>query len=331
MHPMTTLIALWHLSRPRLLPYVLCLVIVGMAWGHWDRALTLRGMEGLGWVLLAWWALHAGTLWLNAALDQDEGEVLYGRAVRPPKHVALVGYAALLLTVGLAVAAGSVAGGCALGCALLSVLYSHPKTQWKGHPIGGPLVNGLGYGLLSPMAGWSLVGVSATPRTVAAWGLGLAGVLSCYFMAQAFQEAEDAERGYRTLVVTHGPDGALFAARLCLAVAFAGGMLLAAVGWFPRICLLGAPLWWWVDRWLLHWHQEGGGERRARVFAGRILLSLLVMLALVFSDYAWESYAGQPVAGLGTAAGHPPDRPLLPPRQMRLWEYQNGHEFLTDD
>lgn len=324
---MSTLIALWHLSRPRLMPYVLCLTAVGLAWAHWDRALHLRGADMWWWLAAAWWALHAGTLWLNAALDQDEGEVLYGKAVQPPPHVAAWGYVALIASVLLGMKAGAVAGGCAAVCAILAVLYSHPRTCWKGHPVGGPLVNGLGYGLLSPMAGWSLAQVSANPRTLMAWGLGMLGVLACYFMAQAFQQDEDAERGYRTLVVTHGADGALAAARICLGLAFAGGMLLAALGWFPRICLLSLPMWWWIDRWLVRWSREGGSERHARIFAQRTLGAVLVVLLLVFGEYTRESLAGEPVAGLGTAAGHPADRPLLPPRAMAVWEYANGSEF----
>lgn len=298
-----------------------------MAWGHWDRALTLRGADAWWWLAASWWALHTGTLWLNAALDQDEGEVLFGKSVRPPRHVEHYGYVALIASVLLAMQAGAVAGGCGAVCAILAVLYSHPLTQWKGHPIGGPLVNGLGYGLLSPMAGWSLVGVESNPRTLMVWVLVLLGVMSCYFMAQAFQEKEDAERGYRTLVVTHGPSGALWAARLCLLLAFGGGMLLAALGWFPRTCLIGLPLWVWIDRWLYRWSRSGGSEQKARVFAQRILLTVIVILALVFTEYARASYAGEPVAGLGTASGHPPDRPVLPPRAMALWEISNGGEF----
>jgi drug/metabolite transporter (DMT)-like permease len=35
------------------------------------------------------------------------------------------------------------------GCVALAELYSHPKTAWKAHPWLGPLVNVIGYGLLT--------------------------------------------------------------------------------------------------------------------------------------------------------------------------------------
>ena len=322
--------ALWILSRPRLAPYVVTLTLVGYVWAHWDRALTLRG--GTAWLLVAasWLALHAGTLWLNSALDRDEGEVLYGKSVPPPPGVVRDGYIALGLCVVLGFLAGPLAGACASLCAVLSVLYSHPATGWKGHPIGGPLVNGLGYGLLSSLAGWSAAGVSANPRSVVIWLLASFGVMGCYFAAQAFQYEEDAERGYRTLVVTHGPIITLQVARVCLGIGFVGGMTLAIIGWFPRVCLLGIPMWWWVDDWLRRWAREpdGGSAAHAQTMARRLLVSVLVCLSLVFGQYVHESLNRVPVAGLGTHAGYPVDRPRLPPSELIAWEKLSGKELL---
>lgn len=326
---MSTARALWILSRPRLAPYVVTLTFVGFIWAHWDRALRLRGEQEWLLVALSWLALHAGTLWLNAALDRDEGEVLYGRAVPPPPGVEAYGYAALAASMVVACMAGPLAGLCAALCVVLSVLYSHPRTRWKGHSLGGPLVNGLGYGLLSSLAGWSAAGVSANPRSVIIWLLSSLGVMGCYFAAQAFQHDEDAARGYRTLVVTHGPSATLQAARVCLGIGFVGGMILSVIGWFPRICLAGIPLWWWVDEWLRRWAREpgGGSAAHAQTMARRLLVAVLVCLALVFGEYVRQSLAREPVAGLGTAAGHPTDRPRLPPSELLAWEKASGKEL----
>ncbi len=328
---MKTAHALWFLARPRLAPYVMTLTLVGFGWAHWDRALQLRG--GVAWMLVAasWLALHAGTLWLNAALDRDEGEVLYGRAVPLPPGISTYGYIGLAVSVLLAGLAGPIAAACSGLCVVLSVLYSHPATRWKGHPLGGPLVNGLGYGLLSSLAGWSAAGVPTNLRSVIVWLLSSLGVMGCYFAAQAFQQEEDAERGYRTLVVTHGPTATLQAARLCLAAGFVGGMVLATIGWFPRICLVGIPMWWWVDDWLRQWSTApgGGSAAHAQTMARRLLIAVLVCLALVFGEYVRESLRHEPVAGLGTHAGHPPDRPRLSAQELIAWEKASGKE-LTD-
>jgi 1,4-dihydroxy-2-naphthoate octaprenyltransferase len=314
--------ALWHLARPRMLPYVLLLVLVGFGWAHWDRALDARGVGALLRLLLAWCALHAGTLWLNASVDRDEGEVLMGRSVPPPPSASAAGYTALAVTVALAATTGLGAGLCALGCVVLAVLYSHPKTMWKGHPLGGPAVNLLGYGLLSPMAGFFVVGMPPTVRSMLVAPLVGLVVLGTYFAAQAFQCDEDRARGYRTLVATHGPKVVVDAARHCINLGVLGGLSLAAFGWLPRACLLCLPAWWWLNRWLLRWREQpGGGDASwALGFTRRLLWVGLLGIVGAGIAYVDDSFAERPVAGLGTSAGHPPDRPRLSPRAMRAWE-----------
>lgn len=307
-----------ELARPKLLPYVLTLVFVGFAWAHWDRALVLTGASDLPWVLAAWSLLHAGTLWLNAALDRDEGEVLFGRSVPVPDNVHRTGYAALLLSIPLAAAGDALSGLACAVCVLLAVAYSHPKLAWKGHPLGGPVVNVVGYGLLSPLAGWAVVDQSPNPRTVTVWLLCAFAIFGTYLAAQAFQGEEDARRGYRTLVATHGPKTVLTAARIAIAIALLGGMALAAWGWLPRICLFGVVGGWWVDSHLAAWsRQESGGDASwARRFTVRMLLCAILGIALALAQYTSDSIARKPVAGLGTASGHPPDRVI--PQQRKV-------------
>ena len=323
--PLPTWRALIILSRPRLLPYVLLLTAAGYGWAHWDRALTLRG--GWAWVavLVAWTLLNAGTLWLNAALDRDEGEVLLGTSVPCPPGIVGYAYVALVLAVGVAFFGTPLSGIACLGCAVLAVLYSHPKAAWKQHPFGGPFVNLVGYGLLTPLAGWASVGVRLDQRTAVAWVLGATGILGAYFAAQAFQGPEDGARGYRTLVVTHGSRFTIQAARVCMVGGFAGGGVLAAIGWIPRVCLVAFPLALWIDRFFAEWAEQpgGGDERWVRRLASRLLVAGFIAFALTVALYLHQSFNDEPVAGLGTAAGLPPDRPVLNPAAIAVWEREH--------
>src|SRR5687768_15497330 len=135
--------------------------LIGFGWACWSFAIDPPpgAVSSLLFVLAAWAALETGTLWLNAALDRDTGEVLFGKAVAVPPGITSFALAALAAAVALGFAAGPVPGGAALVCAILSLLYSWPPTAWKGHPLGGPFVNLVGYGLASPLAGWAAVGV----------------------------------------------------------------------------------------------------------------------------------------------------------------------------
>ena len=298
---------LWKLGRPRLMWPLFAMVVGGFGWAHWNRALMLTGSSELGWVLLAWVALHFGTMWLNAAVDRDEGEVFFGQPVPVPPEAMPAGFVALILAPLLAYPAGPVALACTTLCALLSVAYSHPALLWKGHPFLGPMVNVVGYGILTPTVGWSCVGVHLDPRTLAMVSLTSMAVLGAYFAAQVFQEEEDASRGYRTLVVTHGPRAALDAAALLLGASWIGVMILAAIGWLPRPLLLGAPGWIWVHRLFVRWRGESaqGTEAYARELARRVAWLTLLLFMLVFMEYARESVTGGPVAGFGTASGYP--------------------------
>lgn len=318
--------ALWHLSRPKLLPFVLLLLLCGYGLTHWDRGLLARNVDVLTLALVAWTLLHAGTLWLNAAVDRDEGPVLYGTSVAPPPYAAATGYAALALCVVVAFAARPAIGLAASVCAGLAIAYSHPRTLWKGHPILGPLVNLVGYGLVSPLAGFLAVDVPPTWRLLAVWIAGGVGVMGAFFAAQAFQHDEDAARGYRTFVVTHGPAACVRAARVCMGAGMVIGIALAIAGWVPRVCLVAVPLALWIDAHFRAWLvAPGGGDvSHARALVQRLLAGALLAIALCFGDYFWSDTLGLPVAGLGTAAGHPPDRPLLAPGAMRRWEAQNN-------
>jgi 4-hydroxybenzoate polyprenyltransferase len=298
--------ALCILGRPLLLPFVLCLPLVGFGWAHWDRALQVRGVTELILVLAAWTFLQAGTLWLNAALDRDQGEILLGRSIPVPNAAVPCGYAGLVVGVFVAFTANAISGSAAIACAALAVLYSHPATAWKGHPFLGPIVNWIGYGLLSPLGGWAAASVEPNIRSVIAWLLGSLGVIGCYFAAQSFQRNEDKIRGYRTLVVTHGPRGTILAARICIGAGFFGGTILAVIGWLPRLCLIALALWYWIDVWLRSWENQidKGGERWARGLAMRLLFTSLLAIGLAYADYLLARDTGKPVAGLATAGGH---------------------------
>lgn len=259
--------------------------------------------------MLAWALLNAGTLWWNAALDRDQGPVLYGEAVAVPAGLAREGSLALLAAVGLAWLAGPGAGLAALFSALLAVGYSHPAVVWKARPLAGPLVNLLGYGLASPLAGYAVVGVPLDARS-ALLVLALAlSVLGAFFLAQSFQEVEDRARGYRTLVATGGAAAVLSAARLCFRASHVLVLLLASAGWIPIQCLAVLPVCLLFDRRLARRAEEASppDEREARDL---ILFALLLgLLFVIGACMAWvgQLLGGLPLAGLGTRAGVPAD------------------------
>jgi hypothetical protein len=286
-----------------MLPWLLLLVGAGFGFGHWDHAVSLQGQGGVLAVLGAWTLLHVGTMWRNAARDRDEGPVLFGVAVPPPAGLARAGDGALLLAVGVALPAPPLAGACLVVCAALAVLYSHPRTAWKAHPVLGPVVNVVGYGLLTPLAGWAAAGVAPTPRLPLVLVSTVAAMAALTFVAQVFQGEEDRARGDRTLVVTHGPATCIRVARLGFALA--GGLVFAqaAAGWLPWVLLLAVPLGFALSAQLGRWARAPLNDSPAqaeRTFRLLVVLGL-ALVGLALADFLHASWVGGPVSGLATA------------------------------
>ncbi len=296
------------LSRPRGMILVAILPMVGFAFGYWDQGCEAPGFDAAPELLLlalVWAVPHAGTMWLNAALDRDEEATLFGRSVAVPPGIERWAYLTLVLSLGFAFWLNLGLGLCVLGCAALSVLYSHPRTAWKGHAFLGPLTNALGYGVLSPLGGFLLTGYSPTIRGALVLLISVPWMLTAYFAAQAFQQGEDRARGYRTLVATHGPRTTLRLTRALMLTALGLTALMSIVGFFPRIMLVPLPLFFFLDRFLVRWTaQPGGGDAHwAAKFFVRMTALVLLVLAFVSADYEITKRTRSLPGGLATESG----------------------------
>ncbi|MCA9609418.1 MAG: UbiA prenyltransferase family protein [Myxococcales bacterium] len=302
----TTAAQLVALARPKGALLIASLPLVGFGFGLWDRGSTVHPKYVIGTLValfVAWVFGHAGAMWLNAVLDRDEGEVLLGEPVPVPRGTWLAGYLGVGASVGTAFLAGWPTALCSATCAVLAVLYSHPRVALKGRAFGGPLVNGVGYGILSPLGGWLAAAPVLTWRAVASIGLGAIFILGVYFAAQAFQADEDRERGYRTLVATHGPQVTLWVARGCLVFVGLAMNGLALLGAYPRGVLVGLPLWFLMDRHLARWLRRGDGGRGsdATRLVGIVTLAVLLMLGATYAHQLHAILAHLPPGGCGTA------------------------------
>ena len=170
------------------------------------------------WVLL----LNGGTLAINSAYDDDVGDVGYLDAP-PPAPRGLAPFALALMAAGQLLAL-LLPRGFALAyaaCFLLSLLYSVPPARLKA--VGGAdwAINMLGFGTLTPYAGWAATG--APLHAAGAWVL----VAFCplfaalYPLTQLYQVEEDRARGDRTLAIVVGMRASLGIALAAVAVAFA--------------------------------------------------------------------------------------------------------------
>jgi lycopene elongase/hydratase (dihydrobisanhydrobacterioruberin-forming) len=209
----------------------------------------------LGWLVFVA-LMNGGTLAINSAFDQDEGDIGYLKAPpKPPEH--LLGFACLLL--GSAAILGFLLPRSFalinLACVVMSVLYSVPPTRLKARAGWDLLINCLGFGLLTPLAGWALTGRPFTAPILSA-ALGFAFLFAClYPMTQIYQVAEDSRRGDRTLVIQVGVGRSLVLALLAAVAAhgffLAGALARGRSPWslLPSLMAWLAVLLPWLRGW----------------------------------------------------------------------------------
>jgi 4-hydroxybenzoate polyprenyltransferase len=210
--------------RPREWPIMIAHTTVGFVLAQGLGA-TLRGAHvgALAAGLFVWVALlNGGTLAINSAFDNDVGDIGYlDNPPPPPAHLALWGFALMLAGQGIALLLPRDFAIAYAICFAMSLLYSVPPARLKAVAGADWLINMIGFGTLTPYAGWAL---SAQPLTPAgAWALGGFAPLfaALYPLTQLYQLDEDRLRGDRTLAIALGVRSSLAIALVAAAIAFA--------------------------------------------------------------------------------------------------------------
>jgi 4-hydroxybenzoate polyprenyltransferase len=217
-------------ARPVEWPIVAAHTAVGYVLAVGVRSVARGEQLGTAALGLGLWVvcLNGGTLALNSAYDRDEGDVAYlRRPPPPPAHLATFGLALMLLGLvgGFLLPPGYRA---AYGiCLVMSVLYSVPPFRLKAVPGADWVINMVGFGMLTPYAGWAATGVPVGPvGTLVLLGFGPL-FAALYPLTQLYQFEEDARRGDRTLARALGMRRSLLVALSAAAIAFT---LLGAAG-----------------------------------------------------------------------------------------------------
>lgn len=239
----------------------------------------------LGWLVFVA-LLNGGTLAINSAFDQDEGDIGYLKAPpKPPRHLLSVSATMLVASAGLGFLLPLPFALLNLACVVMSVLYSAPPARLKARAGWDLVINCLGFGLLTPLAGWALTSRPFTPAILLA-GTGFALLFATlYPMTQIYQVAEDRQRGDQTLVIRLGVAPSL---GLALVTALGAHGLFAwallAQGRSPLFLALSLLAWLavlvpWLARWR-HWtdRQHEAGMYRGLVAWAVTDLSLLALM-----------------------------------------------------
>ncbi|HEX9082493.1 MAG TPA: prenyltransferase [Holophagaceae bacterium] len=279
---------------PRLMPYLLHLR--PLEWPIMTAHFLLGTFLAAGWrlpvraTLLGWLVfvvlLNGGTLAINSAFDQDEGDIGYLKAPpKPPKHLLAFSSGLLLASAVLGFWLPRPFAWINLACIIMSLLYSVPPIRLKARAGWDLLINCLGFGLLTPLGGWALTGRPFVPGIVAA-AVGFAFLFATFYpMTQIYQVEEDRRRGDRTLVIRLGVGSSLGLALATLALShlwFAWGILLLRHS--PLGMLVSLVAWLAVLLpWMVQWRRWSATQHEAGMYWGLVAwavtdLSLLLLM-----------------------------------------------------
>jgi 4-hydroxybenzoate polyprenyltransferase len=213
---------------------------------------TVAVLQALvAWVLL----LNAGTLALNSFFDKDDGDI--GYLMSPPEAPKYLGlFGAGLMLAGL-VPAAFVSGKFLLVysvCLIMSFLYSCPPFRLKAVPGMDLLINAVGFGGFTFLAG-ALALSSVVSIEVLILSAGFLFLFAGFYpLTQLYQSDEDSKRGDRTLVVAIGKRRGVTTAILGTAAAFT--LFFIGTNWtgtdtLSLILIIPLAAWAYV---LLPWH-----------------------------------------------------------------------------
>ncbi len=221
------------------------------SWIHWK----LFFLGFFVWVA----CLNGGTLCFNSYYDRDEGDVAFLDAPpEPPKYLHVFGLLLMLLGfVFVFFYYPAILRAPYLSCVLLSVLYSHTSIRLKNVVGAAEIINMVGYGFVSPFAGFVLTGKTLQGGWWLVFCATMLWNLGGYWITQVYQIPQDRKKGDITFATRFGRKAALKAAFLVMTGAL--GVFTAAIvdGIYPKqvfiiyvpALFLGVPfLRYWLNK-----------------------------------------------------------------------------------
>ena len=262
---------------------------VGFVLAVGPLALVERAQLGTLGLALALWVLclNGGTLAINSAFDRDSGDVGYLDAPPPvPRRLfpfgmglMLIGQlAAFLLPRGFVIAYAL--------CFVLSVAYSVPPMRFKAVAGVDWIINMIGFGTLTPYAGWAAAGVPLGPVAALVLFAFCPLFAALYPLTQLYQFEEDRARGDRTLALMLGMRASLSVAIGASGVAFACFAVAAMMGRVPLLRVLPlavAGLVWLtlLTRWKVRCARMSAEEHKRGMYAALVAWGITDLAVLI--------------------------------------------------
>jgi len=221
-----------------------------------------------GWIIFIV-LLNGGTLAINSVFDEDSGDIGYLRKPpKPPKYLLHVSTVMLATALLAGFFLPNLFAWCNAICVAMSILYSVPPFRLKACAGWDLFINCIGFGLLTPLAGWGLTGRHITIGIISI-SVGFTFLFAAlYPLTQLYQIKEDRNRGDRTLTIVLGEPTSLLLAILMAILAhllFAWG----AAYYNKNISTIAISLLFWLASlfpWLANWRQKTPKQKESGMY-----------------------------------------------------------------
>lgn len=239
--------------------------------------------------------LNGGTLALNSSFDDDHGPIAFLKhPPKPPKYLKQFSFILLALGLVLALTQSSINAErkyffeIVLTCTLMSILYSVPPIRLKSRPGWDTVINGLGFGFFTLLAGFTSITATLTPFILKLC-VGFFFLFCAFYpMTQIYQIEEDQERGDITTAGALGTNNALLMSLLSVWVAHL--WILWAFVLSPMVLILiGTSLFLWslqIIVWRIRAPRMMSEDHEKQMYLG--LLLWVISDISVFLSYAGD-------------------------------------------
>lgn len=181
---------------------------------------------------------YAGGTALNSAYDRDEGPISgLEHPPQPPPHLLAFSLAWQFIGFILALIINPSFAAIYFVMFWMSLLYSHPRTRVKGHPVLAILTVAVGQGVLAFLGGWTaargdILSAFSSPAIFGALATMFISV-GLYPITEIYQLDEDARRGDLTPARWLGVTRAFWFARICAALGGISALVLTLTRFTP--------------------------------------------------------------------------------------------------
>jgi len=245
----------WLHLRPKSWAIVFCHFLVGYSLsGRFLQSIPSLILAAIAWVP----CLNGGTLAINSVFDKDEGNIGYLKNPPPiPQGLLTLSIILLIAGQGLSLLVNGTFAIVYAAAFLMSLLYSVPPFRLKAVAGADLLINSIGYGSLTCIAGYLAVR-NVLESSVVLVAIGFFFLFSAlYPLTQIYQTEEDRRKGDRTLTVIIGEKRALLFSLATAIVAFVfffWAILKGDMGIGALVLALAAVIWFgmlihWIYRW----------------------------------------------------------------------------------